>query len=103
MSLQNRPRWCRINACRNLFIIDDGHINGPCGYLFQHSKLLLYLRMVLPSSRPPPPQCSASSTNRRTTKCLLHSGAVASHVGVGRVSWAAADMEPMLGYHIRSL
>ena len=29
--------------------------------------MLLYLRMVLPSSRTPPPQFSASSTNRRTT------------------------------------
>ena len=28
--------------------------------------MLLYLRMVLPSSRAPPPHFSASSTNRRT-------------------------------------
>ena len=30
--------------------------------------MLLYLRMVLPSSRAPRPQFSASSTNRRTTQ-----------------------------------
>jgi hypothetical protein len=36
-------------------------------YTMSTLQMLLYLRMVMPSSRAPPPQFSASSTNRRTT------------------------------------
>ena len=48
------------------FIIDDCHKWALCIPL-STLQMLLYLRMVLPSSRTPPPQFSASSTNRRTT------------------------------------